>query len=34
MKGNIQGQVGEGHEQPELFEDVPAQCRESGLGDL
>lgn len=34
MKGNIQGQLGEGSEEPDLFEDVPAHCRESELGDL
>ena len=26
--GNIQGQVGWGSEQPDLFEGVPAHCRE------
>jgi len=32
--GNIQGQVGQGSEQPDLVEDVPAHCRGVGLGDF
>ena len=27
MAGNVQGQVGQGSEQPDLVEDVPAHCR-------
>ena len=27
IPGNIQGQVGQGSEQPDLVEDVPAHCR-------
>ena len=34
MAGNIQGQVGQASEQPDLVEDVPAHCRGVGLGDL
>ena len=34
MPGNIQGQVGQGSEQPDLVEDVPAHGRELGLDDL
>ena len=30
IPGNIQGQVGQGSEQPGLVEDVPAHCR--GVG--
>jgi len=30
IPGDIQGQVGQGSEQPGLVEDVPARCR--GLG--
>lgn len=31
IAGNIQGQVGCGYD---LFQDVPAHCREAGLDDL
>jgi len=31
---NIQGQVGQGSEQPDVAEDVPAHCRGVGLDDL
>jgi len=31
---NIQGQVGQGSEQPDPVEDVPAHCRGAGLDDL
>ena len=31
IPGNIQGQVGQGSEQPDLVEDVPAHCRGAGL---
>jgi len=34
VPGNIQGQVGQGSEQPGLVEDVPAHCRRVGLADL
>jgi len=34
IPGNIQGQVGQGSEQPGLVEDVPAHCRGFGLDDL
>ena len=34
IPGNIQGQAGRGSEQPDLVEDVPAQCRGVGLDDL
>ena len=34
IPGNIQGQVGHESEQPDLVEDVPAQCRGVGLDDL
>ena len=34
IPGNIQGQVGQDSEQPDLAEDVPAHCRGVGLGDL
>jgi len=34
IPGNIQGQVGQGSEQPDLVEDVPAHCRGVGLDDL
>ena len=27
VPGNVQGQVGQGSEQPDLVEDVPAHCR-------
>jgi len=33
-RGNIQGQVGRGSEQPGLVEDIPARCRGIGLDDL
>jgi len=32
--GNIQGQVGQGSEQPGLVLDVPAHCRRVGLDNL
>jgi len=31
IPGNIQGQVGQGSEQPDLVVDVPTQCRGVGL---
>ena len=34
MPGNIQGQVGQGSEQPGLVEDVPAHCTGVGLDGL
>ena len=34
IPGNIQGQVGQGSEQPDLVEGVPARCRGVGLDDL
>jgi len=34
IPGNIHGQVGRGSEQPDVFEDVTAHCREVGLDDL
>ena len=34
IPGNIQGQVGQGSEQPDLVADVPAHCRGVGLDDL
>ena len=34
VPGNIQGQVGQGSEQPDLVEDVPAHCRGVGLDGL
>jgi len=34
IPGNIQGQVGQGSEQPDLVEDVPAPCSRVALGDL
>jgi len=34
IPGNIQGQAGWGSEQPDLVEDVPANCRGLGLDDL
>ena len=34
VPGNLQGQVGQGSEQPGLFEDVPSHCRGVGLDDL
>jgi len=34
VSGNIQGQVGQGSEQPGLVEDIPAHCRGIGLCDL
>jgi len=34
IPGNIQGQDGQGFEQPDLVDDVPAFCREIGLDDL
>ena len=32
IPGNIQGQVAQGSEQPDLVEDVPAHCRGMGFG--
>jgi len=34
VPGNIQGQVGQVSEQPDLVEDVPAHCRGVGLDDF
>jgi len=34
IPGNIQGQLGQGSEQSDLVQDVPAHCREIGLNDL
>ena len=34
IPGNIQGQVGQGSEQPGVVEYVPAHCRGVGLNDL
>jgi len=34
IPGNIQGQVGQGLEQPGLVEDVPAHCKGTGLDGL
>jgi len=34
IPGNIQTQVGQGSEQPDLIEDVPVHCRGGGLDDL
>ena len=34
QRGNIQGRVEQGSEQPDLIEDVPPLCREVGLDDL
>jgi len=34
IPGNIQGQVGQGSEQPDLVEDIPVLCRGVGLDDL
>jgi len=34
IPGNIQGQVGQGSERPDLVEDVPAHCRGRGLDGL
>jgi len=34
IPGNIQGQTGQGSEQPDLVVDVPAHCRGVGLADL
>jgi len=34
IPGNIQGQVGQGSEQPGLAEDDPAHCRGVGLDGL
>jgi len=34
LPGNIQGQVGQGSEQPGLVEDGPAHCRAIGSDDL
>ena len=34
IPGNIQDQAGQGFEQPDLVEDVPAHCRGVGRDDL
>jgi len=34
IPGNVQGQAGQGSEQPGLVEDVPTHCRGVGLHDL
>jgi len=34
IPGNIQDQVGQGYEQPDLFSGVPAHCGGGGLDDL
>jgi len=34
IPGSIQGQIGQGSEQPDLVEDVPAHCRGVGSDDL
>jgi len=34
MPGTIQGQAGQGSEQPGLIEDVPTSCRGAGLDDF
>ena len=34
IPGNIQSQVGQGSTQPDPVEDVPAHCRQAGVGDL
>ena len=34
IPGNIQDQVGQGSEQPDLVRSVPARCRGVGLDDL
>ena len=34
MPGTIEGQVGQGSEQPNLAEEAPAHCRGVGLGEL
>ena len=34
IPGNIQDQVGQGSEQPDLVSGVPARCRRVGLDDL
>jgi len=34
IPGNIPGQVGQGSEQPDLVEDVPAHCKGVGLDDF
>jgi len=34
LPGNIQGQIGQGSEQPGLVEDIPVHCRGAGLHDL
>ena len=34
IPGNIQGEVGQSSEQPDLVVDVPAHCRGGGLDDL
>ena len=34
IPGNLEGQVGQGSEQPHLVEDVSAYCRGVGLDDL
>lgn len=34
VSGNIQGQAGQGSEQPEVVEDIPVHCSEVRLSDL
>ena len=34
IPGRVQGQVGQGFDQPDLVEGVPAHCRGVGLDDL
>jgi len=34
IPGDIQDQVGQGSEEPDLVSGVPARCRGVGLGDL
>jgi len=34
IPGNVQDQVGQGSEQPDLVSGVPARCRGVGLDDL
>jgi len=34
IPGNIQGQIGQGSEQPDIVVDVPAYCGRVGLDDL
>ena len=34
IRGNIQSQIWQGSEQPDLVEDAPAHCKEVGLDGL